>query len=120
LRAVLDRYLAMLLGLSAQLAGCSHFHTLPSRVARLLMLAAERSSGEVHLSHEVIARVLGAQRPSVSLTLERMRDEGLLSYRRADIRIQDAAGLRALSCACYVRFRQSLDTLRTALARHSR
>jgi Mn-dependent DtxR family transcriptional regulator len=53
--------------------------------------------------------MLGVRRPSVSVAAERMQSEGLISYRRGDLKLLDPDGLRASACECYEIIRAEMD-----------
>jgi CRP-like cAMP-binding protein len=108
LRAAVERYSAVLFRLSVQFAGCSRFHTLPERLARLLLLLDDRSYGPFRATHEMLAQILGSHRPTVTLACKALRDEGLIDYRRAEISVIDRTRLERAACECYSQIRGSL------------
>ncbi len=87
---------------TAQLAGCNAKHDVQQRLARWLLLCANRANVDTfNLSHEFLADMLGISRPSVSLAAGIFKDEGLIDYGRGQIRILDAARLEKRACECY-------------------
>lgn len=102
LRRVLNRYLFVLMGQIAQTACCSRFHRLDARLARWLLMAHDRVQGDVFpLTHTFLGYILGVRRAGVTTVAARLKDDGLITYRRGVIRILDRKGLEALSCRCY-------------------
>jgi CRP-like cAMP-binding protein len=87
---------------SAQTAGCNARHTVEQRMARWLLLCADRVGDSVlPLSHEYMADMLGVTRSSVTLVAGHLQERKLIQYTRGKIRLRDIAGLESLSCECY-------------------
>jgi hypothetical protein len=106
------RYLQAQFIQSAQTAGCNARHTIEQRMARWLLLCADRVGDAVlPLSHEFMADMLGVTRSSVTLVAGNLQERGLIQYSRSKIRLLDAAGLELLSCECYAVVRDHLRSL---------
>jgi CRP-like cAMP-binding protein len=87
---------------TAQTAGCNARHTVDKRLARWLLLCADRmESPVIHLPHEHIAAMLGCNRSTVTVAAGKLQFDGLIVYSRSKIRILDRSGLEARSCECY-------------------
>ena len=66
----------------AQSAVCNRFHTSVQRLARWLLLTAERSeSTRFELTHEFVSQMVGAPRPVVSQSASALRHLGAIDYR---------------------------------------
>lgn len=106
LRSQLDAYAATLLVASAQSTACNRFHDLPQRLARWLLMTQDRVEEDVFpMTHELLAHMLGAHRPSVTLAVRPLQQAGLVEHRRGRMRILDRGGLEDASCECYARIR---------------
>jgi CRP-like cAMP-binding protein len=106
------RYLQAQFIQSAQTAGCNAHHTLQQRMARWLLLCADRVGDSVlPLSHVFMADMLGVTRSSVTVVAGRLQERNLIQYARGKIRLIDIAGLEALACECYSVVRDHLHSL---------
>jgi CRP-like cAMP-binding protein len=106
------RYLQAQFIQSAQTAGCNAHHTLEQRMARWLLLCADRVGDQVlPLSHEFMADMLGVTRSSVTVVAGVLQDRNLIQYTRGKITLLDLAGLEKLACECYRVVRDHLHSL---------
>jgi CRP-like cAMP-binding protein len=86
----------------AQSAVCNRFHNAKQRLARWLLMTADRAlSHELPLTHEFISYMVGGPRSAVTEAAAELRLAGAIDYRRGLITIKDAAKLRAEACECY-------------------
>ena len=85
----------------AQSALCNRFHTSVQRLARWLLLTAEKAdTTRFELTHEFVAQMVGAPRPVVSESLAALRDKGIIDYRRGVLTIRNSKKLWKVSCEC--------------------
>lgn len=100
--------------LTSQSAACNRFHELTARAARWLLMMSDRTgSEELTLTQEFLSQMLGAYRPSVTVSLRSLVDLGPIQVRRNRISIVDRLRLEALACECYAVCRtQSREMLR--------
>ena len=102
LRNVLHRYVDVFAGHMAQQAACLHYHTVPQRLARWLLMTRDRAhSGELFLTHEALGLMAGVRRESVSQAASVFQKNGLISYSRGYLMLLDEARLQAQACPCY-------------------
>ena len=73
-------------------------------MARWLLMADDRIDGkELRLTHEFLGLMLGTQRPGVTIALQALEREGLISHKRGAITILDRQTLQKHSNGTYVR-----------------
>ena len=104
------RYVQAQLVQAMQSAACNAKHQIEQRLARWLLLCADRAHSQTFcLSHEYLADMLGTTRPSVSTAAAFLREEKLIDYTRGEIRILDAVRLEHRACECYQVIKDHLD-----------
>lgn len=109
-RDMVLRYVQAQLVQTAQTAGCNAKHDAMQRMARWLLLCADRTySHEVDLTHEFMAHMLGARRSTASVTAEELQRRGYITYRRGKITILDRSGLERTACECYRVVKEHLE-----------
>jgi CRP-like cAMP-binding protein len=104
------RYVQAQLVQAMQSAGCNAKHNFEQRLARWLLLCADRAHTDTFkISHEFLADMLGGRRPTISTTAGELKRKGLIEYTRGEIRILDVAGLTKTACECYLTIKDHLD-----------
>jgi CRP-like cAMP-binding protein len=104
------RYVQAQLVQAMQSAGCNAKHTFEQRLARWLLICADRANIDTFkISQEFLADMLGGRRPTVSTTAGILKRKGLIQYTRGEIRILDIPGLTKASCECYQIIKDYLD-----------
>ena len=85
-----------------QSAICNRFHTAKQRLARWLLMTADRvDSRELPLTHEFIAYMVGGPRSAVTEAAAALRASGAIDYQRGRLTIRSVQRLRQQSCECY-------------------
>ena len=104
------RYVQTQLVQAIQSAGCHAKHNAEQRLARWLLICADRAhSRRFKMSHEFLADMLGGTRPTLSTAAAALKHKGLIEYTRGEIHIIDVAGLEQASCECYLIIKNHLD-----------
>jgi len=96
------RYVQAQLVQAIQSAGCNSSHSFEQRLARWLLITADRvKRDQFKMSHEFLSHMIGGTRPMVTLTAGRLKKEKLIEYKRAIVTIVDRKGLEKRCCECY-------------------
>ena len=102
LRQVLQRYTRTVLSQVTQVLACNQRHAVSPRCARWLLMAHDRVGlDRFKLTQEFLGQMLGARRPTVSITAHALQVLGLIRYTRGVITVVDRVGLESASCTCY-------------------
>ena len=87
---------------TTQIAACNRLHEVNERLARWLLMSADRiGSNSVPLTQELIAQMLGTRRSSVTVAAGALQKAGLITYTRGDVKIIDRKKLEESACECY-------------------
>lgn len=109
-RDLMLRYVQTQLIQAMQSAGCNLSHHLEQRLARWLLLCADRSRADVFvLSQQFLAMMLGVRRSSVNLALGNLVDKQLIAIKRNQIALIDKVALERHACECYLVVKHHLD-----------
>jgi CRP-like cAMP-binding protein len=102
LRTAVHRYVEQLMSETRQFVVCNSLHAVEARLARILLEALGKAALDhtLPLTHQALARMLGAQRTTVALIVSRLQRDEVLSGGRGVIKIENEAALEALSCSC--------------------
>ncbi len=104
------RYVQCRLLEAAQSVGCNAMHPLQQRLARWLLICADRANTtRLPLSQQYLSHMLGVTRTSVSVTAGQLKEEGLIDYKRSVINVRDRSALERKACECYDVVRRQLD-----------
>jgi CRP-like cAMP-binding protein len=102
LASVTNRYLYVLLAQLSRTAACTCFHGLEARLARRLLMTHDHAlHGSFHLTHQLLADMLGVRRSAVTIAAGALQAAQLVSYSRGEIAVVDRQGLEAAACECY-------------------
>src|SRR5665647_1158900 len=81
---------------------CNGAHSLKQRLARWLLVMRDRCDDDALLiTQDLLAEMLGAQRPSITIAARELERDGLIKRGRRQVTILDRQGLTKASCECY-------------------
>jgi CRP-like cAMP-binding protein len=101
-RDILTQYSHALLIHSMRLVGCTGLHSLRQRCARWILYTLDQvREDQFAVTHELLAMLLGATRPSVSAAIEELARDGAVTVTRGHVALGSRDALRAASCDCY-------------------
>jgi CRP-like cAMP-binding protein len=95
---------------------CNGAHSLKERLARWLLMMRDRGDDDtLQITQNLLAEMLGVQRPTITNAARELEDAGLIVRSRRQITILDRQGLVEASCECYqlVRARVTFHLPRT-------
>lgn len=102
LRQLLLRQLVIRSAQVAQNAACNRLHTVKQRLARWLLATHDRIESDlIATTHELLSKMVGTDRPTVSLTVGQFQAQGIIRSRRGLIAILNRNLLERQSCECY-------------------
>lgn len=94
-----------------QTAACNALHSLEARMCRWMLRMMDLVGPDLRVTHDYLAAMIGVRRSGVSQVAARLQDEGIISYGRGHISIENVAGLRQSSCKCYEAVRKNYSML---------
>ena len=99
---LLLRYTQALMTHMMQTAACNRHHSVEQQLCRWLLLTLDRiPSGELVMTQELVARMLGVRREGITEAAGELQRAGFIRYRRGHIAVLDRSGLEARVCECY-------------------
>jgi len=99
---ILQRYTHSLLVQISQSAVCYRFHPIEARLARWLMMTADRMKSEnFQITQDFLSNMLGVRREAVSKSAANLQQRQLIGYSRGSVLIINRAGLEKITCNCY-------------------
>ena len=91
---------------------CNGAHSLKQRLARWLLMMRDRSDDDaLPITHDLLAEMLGVQRPTITIAARELERAGLIARGRRQVTILKRQGLTKASCECY-------QLVRERMARH--
>jgi CRP-like cAMP-binding protein len=107
LPAVLRRFAHSFMSQISQSAICFRFHPVEQRLARWLLMTADRmNSNEIYLTQEFLSNMLGVRREAVNKAAVELQSRGLIQYSRGSITITSRRKLEKAVCKCYAIIRK--------------
>jgi len=94
-----------------QTAACNALHPVEARMCRWMLRMMDLIGTDVPLTQEALAAMIGVRRTSVTGVAGRLQTEGLISYSRGHIRIEDVQMLQESSCECHGAVKQNYKRL---------
>jgi len=81
---------------------CNGAHSLKQRLARWLLMMRDRSDDDtLSITQNLLAEMLGVQRPTITNVVRELKDADLIAHGRRQVTMLDRQGLIEASCECY-------------------
>lgn len=94
----------------SQSALCDRFHSVEERLCRWLLVAQDHSkTSKFFLTREILAEMIGAGRPTVSIVTGTLQSAGLIRADRGKITILNREGMEDSACECYFVVKEALE-----------
>src|SRR6202049_5306367 len=101
-RSLMNAYVQAFLEQVMVSVACNGAHSLKERLARWLLMMRDRSDGDVlPITQDLLAEMLGVQRPTITNAAGELERAGLIERGRRQVTILDRQGLIKASCECY-------------------
>ncbi len=102
LTRILQRFTHSLLTQVSQSAVCYRFHPIEARLARWLLMTADRmESDDFPVTQEFLSNMLGVRREAVNKAAVILQQKHLINYSRGNNSIINRADLEKTACKCY-------------------
>ena len=109
---LLLRYSQALIMQMTQTAVCNRHHSVEQQLCRWLLMTLDRvPSGDLVITQDLIARVLGVRREGITEAAGKLQQAGFIRYRRGHIAVLERPGLGARACECYAVVKKEFDRL---------
>lgn len=112
LRTMAARAEAVVAAQAGVSAACHAVHSAESRICRWVLEIADRTSDRrMPLTQELLAKMLGLQRTTVTLAAGRLQASGALLWRRGFVEVARRDMVVDCACSCYERIRHVTSRL---------
>src|ERR1700721_1265940 len=102
LEAQLQQFSQIMTMQVTQIAACNRLHEVNERLARWLLMSADRlGTNSLALTHELLSQMLGTRRSSVTVAAGMFQKAGIITHTRGDVKIIDRQKLEEAACECY-------------------
>ena len=111
IRALLASHEQFFIADIQQTAACNALHPVEARMCRWMLRMNDLVGTDISLTQEYLAAMIGVRRTSVTEIARRLQAEGLISYRRGHVRIEDVERLKKTSCECHKAVQKNYERL---------
>ena len=112
MQQLLLRYTQALITQMTQTAVCNRHHSVEQQLCRWLLTTLDRvPSGQLVMTHELVASMLGVRREGITQAAGKLQHAGCIRYRRGHIAVLERPGLEYRACECYGVVKKELTRL---------
>ena len=101
MHGIMLKYVQAFMTQTAHTAICNARSHIDARLSRWILMAHDRTSDTIPLTHEFLALMLGVRRAGVTEALQILVTRGLVKSARGQITVLDRKGLQASAGDCY-------------------
>jgi DNA-binding FadR family transcriptional regulator len=83
-----------------QTAACNALHSVQERTCKWLLRMHELAGGDLPLTQEFLAQMMGVRRTTVTEVALELQKAGMISYGRGRVRIKDIDLIQQRACEC--------------------
>lgn len=95
---------------TAQTALCNQMHSIEQRLARWLLILADRLHAEkFNITHDHLANMIGVRRAGITDAMGNLRDAAMIESVRGTVTILDRRKMEAQACECYAIIKEAID-----------
>ncbi len=95
-------YTQALMAQTSQTAVCNQHHSVDQQLCRWLLMSVDRMhENTISITQELIAKLLGVRRESVTEAAGKLQKDDLIAYTRGRITVLNRAKLEKRVCECY-------------------
>ena len=110
--SLLLRYTQSVIAQLTLSAACNRHHSIDQQLSRRLLVAMDRSaSGELAMTQELAASLIGVRREGITNAALKLQQAGVIRYGRGQISVLNRAGLEKRTCECYAATRRENERL---------
>lgn len=108
LKALMKRYILVVIERLSIAVGCHHFHSIDQRLAYLLLIIEDGIKSEsIKITQNLISNLLGVRRAGVSEAAAILQSKNIIEYTRGNIKILNRGLLKNEACSCYQEHQKS-------------
>ena len=112
------RYTQALITQMTQTAVCNRHHSVEQQLCRWLLMTLDRvPSGQLVMTQELVASMLGVRREGITEAAGKLQHAGFIRYRRGHISVLERSGLETRVCECYAVVKKELNRLLSDIPR---
>ena len=112
MQSLMLRYTQALITQMTQTSACNRHHSVEQQLCRWLLLTLDRiPSGDLIMTQELVASMLGVRRESITEAAGSLQQAGYIRYRRGHISVIQRAGLESHACECYAVVKKEIGRL---------
>lgn len=116
LKKLMLRYVGALFRQMSQATICNRRHNIEQQLCSWLLLNFDRiHSDNLTITQESIAHLLGVRRESISDVAKKLRQAGIIDYRRSHFELKNKEELETKACECYAVIKEESERFITDL-----